>query len=400
MRLSAIQGQPRAQALIQEILSTHSTGRSYILSGPRGVGKMTSALSLSRELLGDNLFNDPDFSFYRNDLFSLKTEWFISRLRGKTLIPQAKEYFQLLLARAGRGVSLGELKTSAQESLLEISEILHQPDWDQAFVDEKSSVCKSVIDLSQELESKKKLPIGFIRSLITEHEQKPSRTQRVSILADFEQASIEAQNAILKLLEEPPATSLLLLTTSEPEGLLPTIRSRAIIIPFQEFTPAVLGTLFGNRDLKARSSVEVMQEELYHKSSDSREKIVSFFRDIAPRVQHGQDLFVFIDQLPDRSGEEGGLAFLREMVEFLRQLNLLRVLRIQGKPTDKWILPLYLPLLLTLADYAHDGEVEEMVQNIARLIPLLERGNVKSKMVLPDLLINISRWYQKSRKKS
>jgi len=42
-----------------------------------------------------------------------------------------------------------------------------------------------------------------------------------------QEASPEAANALLKLLEEPPAGSLFILTTVEPRRLLPTIRSRA-----------------------------------------------------------------------------------------------------------------------------------------------------------------------------
>lgn len=43
-----------------------------------------------------------------------------------------------------------------------------------------------------------------------------------------QEASAEAGNALLKLLEEPPAGTRFLLTTSEPGELLPTIRSRSL----------------------------------------------------------------------------------------------------------------------------------------------------------------------------
>lgn len=45
-----------------------------------------------------------------------------------------------------------------------------------------------------------------------------------------QEASQEAANALLKLLEEPPADTVLLLTTSAPQALLPTIRSRVVPI--------------------------------------------------------------------------------------------------------------------------------------------------------------------------
>jgi DNA polymerase III subunit delta' len=53
-----------------------------------------------------------------------------------------------------------------------------------------------------------------------------------------QEASQEAANALLKLLEEPPAGSLLILTTAEPRRLLPTIRSRAMALRLGRLTDA------------------------------------------------------------------------------------------------------------------------------------------------------------------
>ncbi|WP_174241981.1 DNA polymerase III subunit delta' [Teichococcus oryzae] len=49
---------------------------------------------------------------------------------------------------------------------------------------------------------------------------------RIVVVEQAEAMNAEAQNALLKTLEEPPARALLLLTTSAPDRLLPTIRSR------------------------------------------------------------------------------------------------------------------------------------------------------------------------------
>jgi DNA polymerase-3 subunit delta' len=43
-----------------------------------------------------------------------------------------------------------------------------------------------------------------------------------------QESSPEAANALLKLLEEPPANTWIVLTTPEPERVLPTIRSRTV----------------------------------------------------------------------------------------------------------------------------------------------------------------------------
>lgn len=49
---------------------------------------------------------------------------------------------------------------------------------------------------------------------------------RVAILLEAERMGVQAQNALLKLLEEPPDQLILLLCSRQPESLLPTILSR------------------------------------------------------------------------------------------------------------------------------------------------------------------------------
>lgn len=54
---------------------------------------------------------------------------------------------------------------------------------------------------------------------------------KLGIIVDAERMNEQAQNAFLKTLEEPPPRTLLLLLTTQPGQLLPTIRSRVIEIP-------------------------------------------------------------------------------------------------------------------------------------------------------------------------
>ena len=53
---------------------------------------------------------------------------------------------------------------------------------------------------------------------------------RIALLLNFETANANAQNALLKTLEEPNPRVLLLLTADDPENLLPTIASRCEIL--------------------------------------------------------------------------------------------------------------------------------------------------------------------------
>jgi hypothetical protein len=53
---------------------------------------------------------------------------------------------------------------------------------------------------------------------------------RVVIIEDAQLLTTEAQNALLKMLEEPPADTVLLLTAVSTEALLPTIQSRVRVL--------------------------------------------------------------------------------------------------------------------------------------------------------------------------
>ena len=53
---------------------------------------------------------------------------------------------------------------------------------------------------------------------------------KIYIINEAEKMTVQAQNALLKTLEEPPAYAVILLLTSNPEALLPTIQSRCVVL--------------------------------------------------------------------------------------------------------------------------------------------------------------------------
>jgi hypothetical protein len=59
---------------------------------------------------------------------------------------------------------------------------------------------------------------------------------RAAVIADAEWLNVEAQNALLRLLEEPPDRTCLVLVTRSPAGLLATIRSRCQRAAFDQST--------------------------------------------------------------------------------------------------------------------------------------------------------------------
>ena len=80
-------------------------------------------------------------------------------------------------------------------------------------------------------EGHKDIRIDQIRSLQHTLALAPyAASYRIALLPDFHHVTEQAENALLKTLEEPPDRVILLLTALAPEGLLPTIVSRCEVI--------------------------------------------------------------------------------------------------------------------------------------------------------------------------
>ena len=84
-----------------------------------------------------------------------------------------------------------------------------------------------------------RVKIDQVRALQHDLALKPIEGRfRVAIFDQFETATIEAQNALLKTLEEPPDYAVLIVLASDPELLLPTIVSRCQSIALRPLTIA------------------------------------------------------------------------------------------------------------------------------------------------------------------
>ena len=81
------------------------------------------------------------------------------------------------------------------------------------------------------------IKIGQMRDMSQEAQYRPFEgRRRVYIIDNAERLREEAANSILKTLEEPPESSLILLVTSKPYALLETIRSRCQMLSFAPLT--------------------------------------------------------------------------------------------------------------------------------------------------------------------
>tara|TARA_R110002124_G_scaffold140378_1_gene304808 strand:- start:2746 stop:3726 length:981 start_codon:yes stop_codon:yes gene_type:complete len=96
--------------------------------------------------------------------------------------------------------------------------------------------------------TKKTISVDQARDLPEFFSKSPSQAHyRVAIVDAADDLNVNAANALLKVLEEPPARGVLLLVTHAPGRLLPTIRSRCRRLAFPVWTPAALEQLLRDR---------------------------------------------------------------------------------------------------------------------------------------------------------
>ena len=179
----------------------HALPASLLLHGPHGVGKQRLAIWLAQTILcreaGDSCGKCASCR-YMSELTHPDLHWIFPRPRLKDSDPDLEQvrgdYADAILDRVG---SYG----------------LYAPP-----------------------SGSEGIYVATIRSLVQRAVMAPAIGQRkVFVFGDAErmvpqEGADMAANAFLKLLEEPPADTTIILTTSEPGALLPTIRSRVAAV--------------------------------------------------------------------------------------------------------------------------------------------------------------------------
>ncbi len=94
------------------------------------------------------------------------------------------------------------------------------------------------------------IPINAIRWLASEMTKHPvSAQKRFYIILNAHKMSAEAQNALLKILEEPQHNTIFILTTVNHYALYPTIRSRCQIIRFSNIQESDIVKFLQNKKI-------------------------------------------------------------------------------------------------------------------------------------------------------
>lgn len=162
-------------------------------------------------------------------LIGHQTQWeFLKQIARSNRVPQAMLF-------SGRDC-LGKKKVA-----LEFIKLLNCQNFWQNLDKEPCQHCFSCQNIERERHpdlilirpQNKEIQISQIRILKAKLNLRPQISSFKSVIIDWAQTlNSEAQNCLLKTLEEPQGQAILILVTSQPEMLLPTIRSRAQILKF------------------------------------------------------------------------------------------------------------------------------------------------------------------------
>ncbi|MBR6524039.1 MAG: DNA polymerase III subunit delta' [Clostridia bacterium] len=99
-------------------------------------------------------------------------------------------------------------------------------------------------------EGKQTISVDIVRGLYETVMTKPfSADKKIIIIPDAEKLVVQAQNALLKMLEEPPSYIIFILLTSNSNFFLETILSRCIKLSFQPYTEEEIRTVLSSKGI-------------------------------------------------------------------------------------------------------------------------------------------------------
>lgn len=189
-------GQEKAEAAFLRAFNSGRLHHAWMLTGPKGVGKATLAWQIARFLLEqppEDLADSPSLLGAPERPHSLKSDPESAIARRMRALAEPRLYL---------------LRRSANDKATALSQFIT--------VDEVRKM-KSFFALSA-----------------------ADGGRRVAIVDSIDDMNTAAANALLKLLEEPPAGATFLLISHQPAKLLPTIRSRCRDLRLDALDPQAL----------------------------------------------------------------------------------------------------------------------------------------------------------------
>ena len=205
-----VSGHESVEKTLLDILNSGSVPHAMIFAGPEGVGKAAMAYRLARHVLKNGIGDDGQDSLF-GGAPALVT----------SLDVDAEDPTFRRIASGGHPDML----------------VIERP------MDERKGEQKSAVDVDS---ARKVAP--FLRMKAS-----GDNGWRVVIVDDADTMNRNAQNALLKILEEPPPRALLILIVHRAGAMIPTIRSRCRVINFAPLPEATLLELMMRHDPRLKT---------------------------------------------------------------------------------------------------------------------------------------------------
>lgn len=107
-------------------------------------------------------------------------------------------------------------------------------------------------------------------NIVREMEIKPYQSEhKIIIVKAADSISVQGQNAMLKTIEEPPSYGIVILICENIASLLPTIKSRCIVVRFNPITMEQMGEYLAHRGITG------IKQDVYEKLSDGSIGVVN-----------------------------------------------------------------------------------------------------------------------------
>lgn len=209
---------------------------------------------------------------------------------------------------------------------------------------EPCGVCPSCVEITRgtsmdvhELDAASNNGVDAMRDLVSRAALGSPGRQKVYIVDEVHMLSTAASNALLKTLEEPPAHVIFVLATTDPQKVLPTIRSRTQHFEFRLLGPDTLSALLAQ--VRQDAHLEVGDDAL----------------DLAVRRGRGsaRDALSILDQVAASDTVDDDLPELDEVVEALAERDVGRALVAVAHLTSAGFSPQQ--LTVDLVDHLRQG---------------------------------------------
>lgn len=299
--------QSRAKEVVQRAIRNGRMAHAYLLHGPEGSGKEAIALALAQTFLCERRGQTDS-----GDLFAAPQpgDWACGQCSScKRVAELTHPDVHIIFPRAA---SAGEGEISEVLRSLATQPLNRMRPWENASI---------LIDDVRELK----------RTFSTSsYEGRGS----VALLFEAQRLKAESANALLKLLEEPPAEKYFVLTANSLESLLPTIISRcqpiAVSAPHADELVELLQTQHKLAPERARFVASIANGnlryalELLDDDLESRRKLAVEYLRMAFKFNKPVEQVEFLNQLVAENDRRGLQQLLQFCLSWLRDAYVLR----------------------------------------------------------------------------